>query len=545
MNASPRAPRALMLLAVSAAWLPLACGDDAPSTLTSTLGADGGELVVAGATLTIPRDALAADTDVTLAQVSQNDVPALPATLSFSGEPFVVTPHGQSFENFMQASLAIPYRGDDADLFVMRLDDADDTTWEVVLGPTFADGVASLSISSFSIYVVARATVTGLDTLSETPHFAVVSGDFSSTAISMLDAAGDPIDDRWFTSGDALTGLVSALGGDVVLPTTQPAGQLTVLDRFRVDVLTRIEIPSGDVVGQLRTHETSTTAGFSSNPHDFIQLDANSAWVTRHNANFDASAPDSERGSDLVEVGPVTWTRTGGRIALDAVDVDGTSVPARPSRIVQLGDLLVVGLVRLSGDFSVSAEGAVAIVDTTDQSVSTLSFGDLRNCGRVVPVPGDDTRVVVACVGHGGATFDPALTRASAGVVVLRADAGVVTEERRWVVASEASNATSVQNLVALSSTLFVAAEWGDFTAGTTDEFFLVDMGLATQTSIFVSSGTFRIGFSAYDSASGLLLVPDADGLRRMDVDGSAVTETDVIQLAPSLGLTPQKAYLL
>src|SRR5690606_42018249 len=46
--------------------------------------------------------------------------------------------------------------------------------------------------------------------------------------------------------------LVAALGGDVSLPTMSEPGHVMVIDRFRVDVLTRVAIPGGELVGQDR-----------------------------------------------------------------------------------------------------------------------------------------------------------------------------------------------------------------------------------------------------------------------------------------------------
>ena len=55
-----------------------------------------------------------------------------------------------------------------------------------------------------------------LDPLGTMPRYAVVSSDFSSSSIAMLDESFDPIDESWVNSGTTYPGLVATLSGDVV-----------------------------------------------------------------------------------------------------------------------------------------------------------------------------------------------------------------------------------------------------------------------------------------------------------------------------------------
>ena len=416
---------------------------------------------------------------------------------------------------------------------------------------TFEDGVASAPVSSGGVFVVVRATGASLATLDEAPTFAVVSGDFTSSALAMLDAAGDPLDEAWFTSGDALAGLVAVLGGDVTMPTTPSAGHVLVLDRFRTDVISRFAVPSGQLVGQLRTHDAAAAPGFSSNPQDVLELSPTRAWVSRLTPNVDASAPASEGGSDIVEIDPSTMTRTGNRIDFSTADVtvEGVRVYARPARMVALGDRVVVGLSLLSADFLTSTDGAVALVDpASPSSFVTLSLAGLRNCGTVVPVPGDATRAMVSCTGH-SSTFDASEARLTAGVVLVHLESGVLSEERRWVAAESTDRATAVQGIVALSANEFVAAEYGDFFAGTNDRVVRVDLTTGAQTVLFTAAGAFVIGTMAFDPTSDLLLIPDAsfgaEQLRRFTVGAESVTEGTGLPLTRDRGLAPRHAYLI
>jgi hypothetical protein len=443
-------------------------------------------------------------------------------------------------------TLALPYSGGDGDLFVLFAADSL-SAWQIVAGVTFANGVATFNTSTGGVYVVARAFATRLPALAAAPAFAVVSSDYSSTAIAMLDTNGDAIDAEWFTSADALAGLVAALGGDVALPTQPEADYVMVLDRFRVDVLTRVGIPGGELVGQLRTHAGVGSAGFSSNPQDFVSFGSASGWVSRFGQNTDAAAPAGEGGTDLVEINPTTMARTGERVDLAAFNtsVGESAVLARPSRMVRLGDYLAVALGLLSADFATSADGVVVLVDPSDGSLTSLTLAGLRNCGTIVPVPGDATRALVACTGHSG-SFDPSEVRASAGVVVVQHVGATLVEESRWEAGADELAAVAVNGIAAVSANEFVAVEYGDFVAPTDDAVYRVVISTGAQTLLGNADGQYMIGTSAYDDASGLLLVPDASaGLRRFTLGATSSTEGTVVALTLDRGLAPRHVALV
>lgn len=526
-------------LALLSALLLLGCGADGAPSAEAIVGPLGGSLAAGGGSVTVPADALDDDTTLTLTRLSQRDVSELAADVQFTGQPFELAPVATVFAQ--PVTVTLPYQGGDEDLFVLAAADVA-ASWRIVPGATFAAGVATFSVSGGGVFVVVRAFATRLPALAQTPAFAVVSSDYSSTAIAMLDTQGDPIDVEWFTSADALAGLVAALGGDVTLPTMSEPGHVMVIDRFRVDVLTRVAIPGGELVGQLRTHATVTAAGFSSNPQDYVSTAPDRGWVSRFGRNADAGAPAAERGTDLVEINPMTMARTGGRVDLAGFDtaVGDNPVLARPSRMVRLGDYVAVGLGLLSTDFQASAEGVVALVDPSNGTVTSLSLSGLRNCGTLVPVPGDDTRAMVACTGH-SAFFDAAEVRASAGIVVVRRVDDALVEDARWAAGDDALSAVAVNGVVAISADEFVAVEYGDFIAPTDDAVYRVVISTGAQTLLGTADGQYQLGTSAYDDASGLLLVPDAsEGLRRFTLTEANATEGTSVPLSTTRGLAPR-----
>jgi len=90
-----------------------------------------------------------------------------------------------------------------------------------------------------------------LDPLDATPRYAVVSSDFSSSSIAMLNEDFVVIEESWLNSGTTYPGLVATLSGDVVLPNRQAGdGTFAVIDRFLTDVVTRFFVPSGISTGR-------------------------------------------------------------------------------------------------------------------------------------------------------------------------------------------------------------------------------------------------------------------------------------------------------
>ncbi len=239
---------------------------------------------------------------------------------------------------------------------------------------------------------------------------AVLASDFSSTALSLVTDAGERCRDELMTSGSAAPGLVNALSGDVVLPSTATGfdSELVLIDRFPNAVLTFVSInddAEASVRGQL-----SVATGFASNPHDYLALSPTQAYVTRHATN-QASTSGLDRGGDLLIIDPSALTITG-RVDLGE-SVDG--IDPRPSRMALANGWVWVGLARLSRDFDRVGSGRVVAVDPeTDAVVATVELDTMVNCGGalVAAEPDSDGRVPgiwVSCAGHfTNGVIDPA-----------------------------------------------------------------------------------------------------------------------------------------
>jgi hypothetical protein len=396
-----------------------------------------------------------------------------------------------------------------------------------------------------------------LEPLDSTPRYAVVSSDFSSSSIAMLDADFVAIDESWLNSGTTYPGLVAALSGDVVLPNRQAGdGTFAVIDRFLTDVVTRFFVPSGDLNGQVRTHGEVGDSGFSSNPQDLIFVSEDSAWVPRYESNLNPAAPPENQGNDLIEINPADMSGTGDRIDLSSLNTTATvmteggpvevDVFARPSRGVLVGSTLVVGLDRVSASFDAAGPGMVAVIDLEDGSLAGFELPGLKSCGHAAPVPGAPTKVLVACVGFAQPFGDEPQIRASSGIAMLEVSGSAVVIERVWRVADHPSEAIAVNSVVAIDEERVVGVATGDF-ATTVDELYLLDLTAESQDLVHASNGSFVIGLSAYDLDSEMLYVPDvvANAVVEFAVDEDGFVEVGSTQIAPSLGLPPTQVHLL
>lgn len=398
----------------------------------------------------------------------------------------------------------------------------------------------------------------GLAPLAEAPTFAVVLSDYSSAAVAVLDGNAEVLDPQWIDSGTTVPGLVATLSGDVTLPTQQAGdGSLTLVDRLDTNVVSRFAVPSGALLGQVKTQGETTMSGFSSNPQDVAFVNAQSAWVSRFGVNLDPGAEPMNQGDDLVEIDPQTMTLTESRIDLSEFETtasvegeDGpveTTVYARPQNAVFVGGRVIVGLARLSLAFDAAAPGVVLAIDPESGGFETIELGEaMRNCGRVSPVPGSTSRFVIGCGGFAQPYGDEPQLRASGGLFLFDVQDGTPTLVASWTPADSEDAPLALENVTSLGGNLVAAVEFGAYDPPRGDVLHAIDLASGEATEIVQAEGAYELGPPAYDPMSGWLVVPDATaGLRRYTVDGSDVTEANPIDLGAGTGLPVRRAYLL
>jgi hypothetical protein len=219
----------------------------------------------------------------------------------------------------------------------------------------------------------------------------VVLSDYVSTQIALSALDGTTLSASFLSTGSTETdGLAFALSGDVVVPSSRPSsGRVVLLDRFGTNVITWADPSSARVLGQL-----AVGTGFESNPSDYLEVDAHSAFVTRWGQNANPGQEDNDRGGDVLVVDTESFTILGS-IELPFRD----SLPPRPSGMTRRGDHVYIPLERVSDDYSTTGEASLAVLSISAQSVDReITLSGLKACGRPALSP-DGQHFAVACTG--------------------------------------------------------------------------------------------------------------------------------------------------
>lgn len=149
------------------------------------------------------------------AEGSERIVAALPPN---AGQPYAFTPHGTTFAK--PVTITVPAVAGATQ--VLRLDDEQDATWEVVEGVTFANGMATFQSNHFCIYITAPRDNAGSGGASGT-------GGASATTGGATVAVGGAANGGATSTGgsSATTGGTTAKGGNTSTGGTTSAGGTT------------------------------------------------------------------------------------------------------------------------------------------------------------------------------------------------------------------------------------------------------------------------------------------------------------------------------
>ncbi|NLE88574.1 MAG: hypothetical protein GX607_19520 [Myxococcales bacterium] len=219
----------------------------------------------------------------------------------------------------------------------------------------------------------------------------VLLSDYTATQIALSSIEGETRSASFLSTASTETaGLAFALSGDVALPSSAPpSGQIVLLDRFGTNVITWADPKTGEVLRQL-----PVGTGFESNPQDYLEVGSGRAFVTRHSPNADAGAEEFDGGSDVLVI-DTEEPAIVGRIPLPPAG----DIPARPARMVRLGDEVIVSLARVAADWTSTAEAELVGLSIEDEEIAWRhTLTGLKSCGRPTLSP-DGSRFAVACSG--------------------------------------------------------------------------------------------------------------------------------------------------
>lgn len=371
--------------------------------------------------------------------------------------------------------------------------------------------------------------------------FVVVSSDYQSTSVGLVARDGTVLVPSLLSSGSAAPELSAALGGDVVLPTMAPGGdELVLLDRYPASVVTWVDLRTAKVRGQL-----SVATGFLSNPHDYIMMAPNRAYVTRFESNAAPGSEPFDAGGDLLELDPDRLAIVG-RIPLEPALEGEPGVPLpRPDRAAWVDERLLVLLGGYSADFAVSAAARLVAVDPDAARIEeTLVLDGVHGCSGLALSP-DGSELALACTGEWAGDGVPDL----AGSAVVRVRTAPPLTELGRTTATEFGEGPIGMSVSYASPSRLVfttLGRFGDAAAPALDDALVeLDLDDGTHHTRLRSTGTpFTLGDVSCDASCGVCFVADAgrDGgvLQRLVVGDSGLGEPTAITLADGIGLPPR-----
>ncbi|WP_437839287.1 hypothetical protein [Sorangium sp. So ce1153] len=361
----------------------------------------------------------------------------------------------------------------------------------------------------------------------------IVTSDYQSTNIAISELDGTTLSPSFVSSGATKPGLSLALSGDVDVPATAPpSGRVVLIDRYGTNVLTWMDLETAEVIAQLPVGQ-----GFESNPHDYIEVGEERAFVSRFGSNPAPGAEPFDEGGDLLVLDTKKYTIEG-RIALP--EEDEGLLPC-PSGMTRVGEDVVVSLDRLAADFSREGEGRFVGVSPEQNAVAwTVDIQGLYSCGRVAVSPSGD-RLAVACSSRFDADamkFDPA----TSDIVIYDARSTPPRELERLGVARKLD--AGIQPSLAFASEDVLLAKTYGGNASPGDTVFSVNITTGDVATLGEATQPFVLGGVHCSPGCGdVCLVSDAEKnkLRRWKVTANGALEPlEDVTVDTEIGLPPR-----
>ncbi len=252
----------------------------------------------------------------------------------------------------------------------------------------------------------------------------VVSSDYQSTNVSLVDLDGKVLSESFLSSGTTAAGLSAPLSGDVALPSTSASGdEIVVIDRYPASVLTWVGVADGQVRGQL-----SVKTGFAANPKDYLRLEDGRAYVSRFEPNSSAGKEPFDAGDDIVVLA-ADHSKIETRLDLaSAMSGEAPEFFVRPSRMLEVGGRVLVLSQGYTKSYDAEAPSRLIAIDPkTDSIERVLVLDGAHGCIAMALAPGD-ALLALSCAGEFAGGDDPRLD--SSAVVLV--DPVAMKEVRRF-----------------------------------------------------------------------------------------------------------------
>ena len=374
-----------------------------------------------------------------------------------------------------------------------------------------------------------------------TPPWAitVIGTDYVSTSVSLISRESRSLfRENIIHSGSSSPGLSVALSGDVVFPRTwNHKNWIVLLDRYPNSVLTFVDPNDFNVIGQL-----SVATGFASNPHDFLWLWENKAYVTRYETNPRPGNEPYDGGDDILIVDPVARTITG-RIPLAgyADTAHHPQAQARPDQMTYADGRVWVTLDHLTNDFEQSGEGRVVAIDPqTDEVVALVRLPEVTNCTGMA-YNRHDHALYLSCSGLFVAGTEAQLTHSGIVAIDLKADPPQARVVRR---AQDGVGRPYGFDLDVAQGRHLLAVRFGDLETGIPDRLVAIDLETAEETVVHEAGSAYGMGGLLADDATNTVYVGEADpanpAIFLYVLKDGAFCRDGMMEAHPRVGLPPR-----
>jgi hypothetical protein len=250
--------------------------------------------------------------------------------------------------------------------------------------------------------------------------------------------------------------------------------------------------------------QLNVAAGFNANPHDYLEIDAHKAYVTRFGHNPSPGKRAFDTGSDVLIVDPTSARVTG---SIDLRSYAG-QVLARPERMVRIGDTVYVLLARLNASYTESEDGMVLAIDAPTNAVTaSQTLRGARNCTGIARSP-DGNRLAITCSGVYPARLaaDPSADRSrqrAQSAVVLLSSADLSETLRVSAAATGTTEGPYATTLAFANNDLLLAATVGDLTLGLPDRIVRIPLAGGPAQLAYEATAAFALGDLRCEGACG------------------------------------------
>jgi len=364
----------------------------------------------------------------------------------------------------------------------------------------------------------------------------VLSSDYATASVSILDRDGNLVKDNCFNSNSGPKGISLTLSGDLALPTQTTFGDpVVIIDRTN-SVLTWLDGPTCTPLQQL-----AVGTGFPSNPHDYVALSPTKAYVVRYSENAAATpTPDDfDDGNDLLIIDP-SQPKIVGRVDLKPFAPAGVLPDA--DRAMLIDGKVYVSFNAISDNFKVYGLGRVVIVDpVADQVIGTVDLPGVKNCGALTYLPAEK-KLLVACTGYYGAGAQQFQSSAIVAIDLSTTPPSVVGQVGAATLGTVAFANSAI---AAFDSNTVLGVELGDFSNTPPDQVWTLSLAGAQPTKLFDSTEGISVGSMLLDSARARVFIADGTKnsigvIREFDLVSGNLTVGKTTAANPSHNLPPR-----